>query len=161
MTRHNKLHDWVDNISGKSFTPLYMCNDPLINTGRAMKEGKEQTTGSPPNYTPASKETSDQKGYLLIRDLWQRGTNSIRNMHVVNNDALSHQNKSLEKCLQTSEKEEERNYLEACLPQRRHFYPFLISVDSLLGLDEENPWLVFGWCFKIFLWKSNIKILNI
>ena len=59
-------------------------------------------------------------------------------MHVVNNDALSHQNKSLEKCLQTSEKEEERNYLEACLPQRRHFYPFLISVDSLLGLEAED-----------------------
>ena len=46
----------------------------------------------------------DQKGYLLIRDLWQRGTKIIHGMRFVNPDALYHRNKSLEKYLHLEKK---------------------------------------------------------
>ena len=50
----------------------------------------------------------------MIRDLLQIGVDSIDNMHIVNNDALSYQNKSPNKFLQTAEKEMKWKYLEYC-----------------------------------------------
>ena len=44
-------------------------------------------------------EVTEHKGDLLIRDLWQQGTDSVHNMRVVNNDALSYVRKTPEKCL--------------------------------------------------------------
>ena len=63
-----------------------------------------QPSGSPPDKPPASTEISEQKGDILIRYLWYRRTDSIHDMRGVNTGALSHQNKSLEKCLQTAER---------------------------------------------------------
>ena len=56
-------------------------------------------------------------------------------MRVVNTDAKSHMNKEPEKCLQEAERGKKWMYLEACLYQRRYFYPFFASVDGLLGVE--------------------------
>ena len=56
-------------------------------------------------------------------------------MRVMNNDAKSHMAKAPEKCLQEAERGKKRMYLEACLQQRRHFSPFVASVDGLLGVE--------------------------
>ena len=56
-------------------------------------------------------------------------------MRVVNTDAKYHYAKIPEKCLQDVEWGKKRMYLEACLQQRRHFYPFFASVDGLLGVE--------------------------
>ena len=61
---------------------------------------------------------TEQKGDLLIRDLWQQGTDSVHDMIVVNTDTLSYVCKSLEKCLHDSERGKKKMYLEACLQQR-------------------------------------------
>ena len=82
------------------------------------------------------KETSYQKINLRIRYLWQRGMDSIHDMHAVNTSILSHQNKSPEKCLLTAEKK--RKYLEDCLRQRLHFLIFVNSMDGLLGVQAED-----------------------
>ena len=60
-------------------------------------------------------ETPEKKGDLLISNLCQRGTDSIKKMCVMNTDAYSHQKKSLEKCLWMDEKEKEKKYLYYCL----------------------------------------------
>ena len=73
-----------------------------------MREGKAHPVGYPHNNPPVSTENYEQKGDLLIRDLWQIGTDSIPNICVMNNYYLSHRNKLPEKCLQTSEKERRR-----------------------------------------------------
>ena len=41
----------------------------------------------------------EQKGDLLIRDLWKNGTDSVHEMSVVNTDDKSHMAKDMEKCL--------------------------------------------------------------
>ena len=56
-------------------------------------------------------------------------------MRVVNTYAKSHRTKYQERCLQEAERGNKRMYLEACLQQRRHFYPFVASVDGLLGVE--------------------------
>ena len=71
----------------------------------------------------------------MIRDLWKHGKDSVHGMRVVKTDAKSHMTKDPEKCLQEAERGKKRMYLEACLQQRRHLYPFLASVDGLLGVE--------------------------
>ena len=80
-------------------------------------------------------EVTEQKGDLLIRDLWQQGTDSVNDMRVVNTDTLTHTTKDLEKSPHEAERGEKRIYLEACLHQRQHFFPFVASVDGLLGVE--------------------------
>ena len=58
-------------------------------------------------------EVTEQKGDLLIRDLWQNGTDSVHDMYVVNTYAKSHTAKTPEKCLQEAESGEKWMYLEA------------------------------------------------
>ena len=43
--------------------------------------------------------------------------------------------KDPERCLQEAERRENQMYLEACLQQRRHFYPFVALVDGLLEVE--------------------------
>ena len=56
-------------------------------------------------------------------------------MCVMNTDAKSHSAKPPEKFLQEAERKNNRMYLEACIQQRRHFSPFVASVDGLLGME--------------------------
>ena len=56
-------------------------------------------------------------------------------MRVVNTDVLTYQSKAPEKCLHEAERGKKKMYLEACLKRRRHFYPFVASVDRLLGVE--------------------------
>ena len=44
------------------------------------------------------------KGYLLIRDLWMKGTDNVHDIHVVNTDANSYQSKKPNKCLENADK---------------------------------------------------------
>ena len=77
----------------------------------------------------------EQKGNLLIRDIWQQGTDSVHDMCVVNTDALTNMTKDPEKCLHEVEREKNKMYLEACLQQCWHFSPFFASLDGMLGVE--------------------------
>ena len=116
MARHNKIRDGVADLADKAFTPSHVRDDPLIYSGRAVKRTKATPAGS--NKTsehPAAPEDTEQKGGLIIRDLWQQGTDSVHNMHVVNTDTLTYQLKEPEKFLHKAEKGKKIMYLEACL----------------------------------------------
>ena len=60
----------------------------------------------------------EEKGDLLIRDLWKNGTDSIHDMRVVNTDTKSYWGRSPEKCLEEAERGKKKMYLEAFLQQR-------------------------------------------
>ena len=55
-TIQNKLCDGVADIKGKTFTLLYVRDDPLIHQGRAGREGNYQPKGFPPNKSPEIKK---------------------------------------------------------------------------------------------------------
>ena len=98
--RHNELRDGVADLAGKYFTTYLLCNDPLIYSGRTVKRTKAMPAGSNGNSEhPAAPEVTEQKGDLLIRELWQQGTDSVHNMRVVSTDTLTYQMKEPEKCL--------------------------------------------------------------
>ena len=53
-------------------------------------------------------EVTEQKGDLLICDLWNQGTYSFHDMRVVNTDAQNHMTMDPERCLQETERGKKR-----------------------------------------------------
>ena len=98
-----------------------------------------RTIGSTDRENAPTPEATEQKRDLLIRELSQNGTDSVHDMRVLNTDAKSHLEKPLDKCLQEAKRGKKRMYLEACLHQIRHFYPFVASVDGFLGVEATDP----------------------
>ena len=99
---------------------------------KAKTDGTRGSTGQDGAPPP---EATEQKGDLLIHDLWQNGTESVHDMRVVNTYDKTHYVKTPEKCLQEAERGDNRLYLDECLQQRRHFPPFVASVEGLLGVE--------------------------
>ena len=118
MAHHNDIRDRVADLYIKDFTPSHVRDDLLIFAGCAVKRPKSnpaRTKGTTvPDNTP-SLEAMEQKGDLLIRDLWKNSTDSVHDMRVVNTDANSHLAKTPKKCLQEAERPKKKIYLEACL----------------------------------------------
>ena len=85
-----------------------------------MKRPKAKPAGpsGSTNQVDTPPEATEQKGDLLLWDLWQNGTDSVHNMCVVNTDAKSYWEKSPKRCLEEAERSKKKMYLEAWLQQR-------------------------------------------
>ena len=73
MAHNNELCGRISDLEGKAFTPSYMRDDSLIYSGRAVKRKKATPVGDSRNNDQAGApppEVTDQKGDMLIRDLW-------------------------------------------------------------------------------------------
>ena len=77
----------------------------------------------------------EQKGDLLIHDLWHNGTESVDNMPVLKTYANSQSAKTPEKWLQKAERTKKKMYLKASLKQHQHLLPSITSVDGILGVE--------------------------
>ena len=65
-----------------------MCDDSFVNPGRTIRSRKYLLDKSTPSNNPPWTEIdSEQKGNLLIQDLWAQGTDFILDMRVMNMDA--------------------------------------------------------------------------
>jgi hypothetical protein len=62
----------------------------------------------------------------------------IINVRVTDTDAKSNRSKKAHaKVLAAHEREKKKKYLEACLEHHRHFTPFVVSTDGLLGKEAK------------------------
>jgi hypothetical protein len=75
---------------------------------------------------------------VLIRCLWQQGTDAIIDVRITDLDAKSNIPRVPMKVLAAHEREKKRKYLEPCLEQRRHFSPFVVSTDGLIGKEAKT-----------------------
>ena len=101
-------------MAGKAFTPSHVRDDPLLYSGRTVKRAKATPVEASKNkyhVVAPPPEVTEQKGDLLIRYLWQQGTESVLDICVVNTDAQSHRTKDPERCLQEAERGKKRMYL--------------------------------------------------
>ena len=97
---HNELQNGLADLSGKSFTPSRVLNDPFIFAGYVVKRPRaklDRTRGLTEQDGAPLLEDMEQKGNLLIRDLLQNGTDTVHDMHVMNTDFKTHTVKTLEK----------------------------------------------------------------
>jgi hypothetical protein len=91
-----------------------------------------------PSVTRYPRKEGDERGDVLIRGLWARGTDCIIDVRVTNLDAKSNISRDPDKVLEAHEKEKRKKYLKPCLDQRRHFSPFVVSTDGLLGKEAKT-----------------------
>ncbi len=82
--------------------------------------------------------TGEDRSDLLLKGFWARGTKCIVDVRVTDTDAKSYCKRAPAKVLESQEKEKKRKYLEPCLENRRHFTPFVCSVDGLLGREAKT-----------------------
>ena len=130
---HNEIKDELVHMSAKAFTPSAVCNKPLICHGRvaerekllhACKQEKNPTMMAPAK-TNAVKSSfrvfghEEQIAFLTSESPTQTPS-------LIANDFLPKSWKHMK---------EETKISRACLERRRHFTPFVCSVDDLLGRE--------------------------
>jgi hypothetical protein len=136
--RHNEIRDELVNLASRAFTPSAVRDEPLIH-GRAnenMKTSPNKITNQ--NIDKEAATGEDERGDLLIRGFWTAGTDCILDVRVTDTDSKSYCKRPPSKVLESQEKEKKRKYLGACLENRRHFTPFVLSVDGLLGREAQT-----------------------
>jgi hypothetical protein len=72
---------------------------------------------------------------VFIRGPWERGTDCILDVRFTDTDAPAYQMKDPIKVLEASECLKKKKILQPCLGQFRHFTPFIVSVDGLIGKE--------------------------
>jgi hypothetical protein len=137
ISRHNEIRDELSDLASKAFIPSAVRDEPKIFYSRPVekKAASNQPNPSVPRTHP--KTQCEDRGDLLIRGLWARGTDCIIDVRVTDTDAKSNLSKDPAKVLANHEREKKKKYLEACLGQRRHFTPFVVSTDGLLGREAK------------------------
>ena len=80
---------------------------------------------------------TEERGDQLIRNIWKYQTDCILDVHITNLDAPSNIHRKPEGVLHSREREKKKKYLQACLDQNRHFSPFGVSCDGMLGNEAK------------------------
>lgn len=102
---------------------------------------EEETPSTPkanPNHSKDHNANDGKRGDILIRGLFNRGTDCIIDVRATDLDSKSYRNTAPDKVLQRHEKQKKGKYLQACLKQRRSFVPFVVSTDGMLGREANN-----------------------
>ena len=136
--RHNEIRDELVNLASRAFTPSAVRDEPLIHGRANEKEKTSPAKNANQNIDKEAATGEDERGDLLIRGFWTPGTDCILDVRVTDTDSKSYCNRTPSKVLESQEKEKKRKYLGSCLENRRHFTPFVISVDGLLGREAQT-----------------------
>jgi hypothetical protein len=102
--------------------------------GRGAENVKTYRNNSASANKPVKK---DDRGDILLRGLWTRVTECIVDLRVTDTDAPSY-TRNPASILRSKEKEKKPKYLEACLEQRRHFTPCMVSTDGIMGHEAST-----------------------
>jgi hypothetical protein len=135
---HDEIRDELSDLASKAFFPSVVCDEPRIHTSRAAEPRSNH--GKP--VSPAVKRLfqnnrTEDRGNILVRGLWARGTDCIIDVRITDVDSKTQRSKDPHKVLKVYQREKKKKYLEACLEQRRHFSPFVALTDGLLGKESQ------------------------
>jgi hypothetical protein len=130
--RHNEINEELCDLVTKALAPSAVRVEPMIQTRCSAEEAKAKATEKP-DVQRLSRSSDKERGDLLIHGFWTRGTNAIVDVRVTDMDAKSYRSRDPHKVLAQQEREKKKKYLTACLEQRRHFTPFVVSTDGLIG----------------------------
>jgi hypothetical protein len=136
--RHNEIRDELSDLATKALSPSAVRDEPLIHHSHSSKSESVGVTKDNPVQRLFRTNRNEDRGDILIRGLWARGTDCIIDVRITDVDAKSNRSKAPVKVLATHEREKKKKYLEACLEQRRHFSPFVVSTDGLLGKEAKT-----------------------
>ncbi len=138
ISRHNEIRDRLADLSSMALIPSAVRNEPFIHTSCPAEKMSDMDQTNHPVTRNLHKNRDELRGDLLVRGFWGRGTDCIIDVRVTDTDAKSNLNKDPAKVLEAHEKEKKRKYLKSCLEQRRHFTPFVVSTDGLIGKEAQT-----------------------
>ena len=127
--------------TSKALTPSCVRVEPLIHLDSTPEPEDIARTPHPKadSNHPTDHTTNDGKrGDILLRGIFQRGTDCIIDVRVTDLDCKSNRNSAPEKVLKKHERQKKAKYLQHCLKQRRSFVPFVVSTDGVLGFEANN-----------------------
>jgi hypothetical protein len=140
ISRHNEIRDELSDLAAKALSPSSVSDEPKIHNGRTL-EGKiaGDVKENPIKRLFCNSKGMEDRGDILIRGLWARGTDCIIDVRITDVNVKSNRSKDPVKVLATHEREKKKKYLEASLGQRRHFSPFVVSMDGgLFGKEAKT-----------------------
>ena len=138
IIRHNEIRDELVDLASKAFSPSAVHDEPKIHTCRANERESADGRQERPVQRLFCNDRTEDRGNVLIRGgLWTKGTDCILDVRMTDLDAKSNRSRSPDKVLAAHEREKKKKYLGPCLEQRRHFSPFVVSTDGLLGKEAK------------------------
>ena len=140
IKRHNEVRDTVGDLSALVWSPVNQ--EPIV------KEANLQ------DNIPALRAD------LAVRGVWERQTEALFDIRVVDTDAQSYTNRSPMEVLGAAEKEKKAKYSTACEERRATFTPFCCSVDGLLGHEAETFLRRLGDCLAVKWEKSYSEVMS-
>ena len=138
ISRHNEIRDELSDLAIKAFTNSAVRDEPKIHPSRASEPKSDQKSQENSVKRLYRNNANEDRGDILIRGLWANGTDCIIDVRITDVDAKSQRSRPSHKVLDAHEKEKKKKYLGACLEQRRHFSPFVVSTDGLIGKESRT-----------------------
>ena len=135
--RHNELRDELCDLAARAFAPSAVRDEPKINLGHVADSAQATPTNSSVQVHHHN-QGDDDRGDLLVRGFWARSTDCIFDVRITDTDAKSNLSRDPRAVLTSQEKQKKKKYLAPCLAQRRHFSPFVVSADGLLGREANK-----------------------
>jgi hypothetical protein len=131
IVRHNEINEELCDLASKALAPSAVLVEPMIHSRCTAEETKAKEPKLP--VQRLSRSSDEERGDLLIGGFWARGMDVIIAVRVTDTDATSYWSRDPHKVLATQEREKKKKYLQSCLEQRKHFTPFVVSTDGLIG----------------------------
>ena len=137
--RHDEISATLGQLCVQALGKSTVYAEPRINYIRQPKTDdspSDSTTNS--NTPPQPTLPSDERGDLLVKNVWSPGTDCIIDVRMTDTDSASSLDDTPEEALAKHEQQKKRKYVNSCLKQRRTFTPFVLSVDGLLGREANS-----------------------
>jgi hypothetical protein len=112
-------------MASRDFQPSLVRDEPKINKCHPTQSGHPCTP------------MMENHGDILVRGLWERGTDCILDIRFTETSSPTYQMKDPIKVLEASERLKKNKLLQPCLNQRRQCTPFIVSVDGLIGKETK------------------------
>ena len=137
IIRHNEIRDELVDLASKAFSPSAVRDEPKIHSSRANEQETPEGRQDQPVKRLFRNDRNEDRGDVLIRGLWSKGTDCILDVRMTDLDAKSNKSRNPDKVLAAHEREKKKKYLEPCLEQQRHFSPYVVSTDGLFSKEAK------------------------
>ena len=140
--RHDESRGSFGCLACAGFQPSNVRDEPQINPCHAIG-GKDESNGETLIESNSGTEINTDRGDLLIRGFWDRNTDCIYDVRIYDVRIYDVNQASYQLCkpasiIKSAENDKKKKYLGQCLTQRRHFTPFVVSCEGLLGKEADT-----------------------